>query len=154
MPSGRNLTETKTTVARPGAPVSTHQRTSQKAASQASAAKKEDRQRTESGFGEGISDEALGRARSPCYVPRLQIMQGPRSEPNAAAGAALQSQQMAGERLVNQCRLGLTGFGALTVLSASGAQTRAANDVFLAVVFVLATYAALVWFWLRDSHRH
>jgi PAS domain S-box-containing protein len=81
-------------------------------------------------------------------------MQAQRSEANAAADAALQAQQLAGERLVNQCRFGLTAFGALTILTASGAQTRAANVVFLVVVCVLASYAALVWLWLRRSLRH
>jgi PAS domain S-box-containing protein len=81
-------------------------------------------------------------------------MQVQRSDANAAADAALQAQQLAGERLVNQCRFGLTAFGALTALTASGAQTRAANTVFLIVVGVLASYAALVWVWLRRSMRH
>jgi PAS domain S-box-containing protein len=81
-------------------------------------------------------------------------MQAQRSDANAAADAALQAQQLAGERLVNQCRFGLTAFGALTILTASGAQTRAANVVFLVVVCVLASYAALVWLWLRRSLRH
>jgi PAS domain S-box-containing protein len=81
-------------------------------------------------------------------------MQAQRSDANAAADAALQAQQLAGERLVNQCRFGLTAFGALTILTASAAQTRAANVVFLVVVCVLASYAALVWLWLRRSLRH
>jgi PAS domain S-box-containing protein len=81
-------------------------------------------------------------------------MQAQRSDANAAAEAALQAQQLAGERLVNQCRLGLTAFGALTVLTASGAQTPAANTVFVVVVCVLASYATLVWFWLRRPLRH
>ena len=81
-------------------------------------------------------------------------MQAQGSEANAAAGAALRMQQMAGERLVNQCRFGLTAFGALTILTASGAQTKAANAVFVGVVCVLASYASLVWFWLRKAHRH
>ena len=73
---------------------------------------------------------------------------------DAAGGTALQAQQMAGERLVNQCRFGLTAFGALTILTASGAQTQAANRVFIGVVCVLAIYAAFVWYWLRDANRH
>jgi len=81
-------------------------------------------------------------------------MQAQRSDANAAADAALQAQQLAGERLVNQCRFGLTAFGALTVLTASGGQTRAANTVFLIVVCVLASYAVLVLVWLRKSLRH
>src|SRR5450432_1452425 len=81
-------------------------------------------------------------------------MQGQGSEANGASGSALQMQQMAGERLVNQCRFGLTAFGALTILTASGAQTRAANGVFIGVVCVLASYATLVWFWLKKAHRH
>ena len=81
-------------------------------------------------------------------------MQGQGSEANGAAGSALRMQQMAGERLVNQCRVGLTAFGTLTILTASGAQTKAANAVFVGVVCVLASYAALVWFWLKKAHRH
>ncbi len=81
-------------------------------------------------------------------------MQAQRSDANAAADAALQAQQLAGERLVNQCRFGLTAFGALTILTASGAQTRAANVVFVVVVCVLASYATLVWLWLRRPRRH
>jgi PAS domain S-box-containing protein len=84
-------------------------------------------------------------------------MQAQRSDATAAADAALQAQQLAGERLVNQCRFGLTAFGALTLLTASTAQTRAANTVFLVVVCVLAGYAVLVSVWLgrplqRASH--
>ena len=81
-------------------------------------------------------------------------MQGQGLDANVASGTALQAQQMAGERLVNQCRFGLTAFGALTILTASGAQTRAANGVFIGVVCVLASYAAVVWFWLRKAQRH
>jgi PAS domain S-box-containing protein len=81
-------------------------------------------------------------------------MQAQRSDANAAADAALQAQQLAGERLVNQCRFGLTAFGALTLLTASGAQTRAADAVFLSVICVLASYSTLVWVWLRKSLRH
>ena len=71
-----------------------------------------------------------------------------------AEATALQAQQMAGERLVNQCRFGLTAFGALTILTASGAQTTAANRVFIGVVCVLATYALTVWYWLSRPGRH
>ena len=71
-----------------------------------------------------------------------------------AETTALQAQQMAGERLVNQCRFGLTAFGALTILTASGAQTTAANAVFIGVVCVLATYALTVWYWLSRPGRH
>lgn len=81
-------------------------------------------------------------------------MQGQGLDSNRAAGTALQAQQLAGERLVNQCRFGLTAFGALTLVTASGAQTPAANGVFLAVVCVLSCYALLVWMWLRRPHRH
>ncbi len=81
-------------------------------------------------------------------------MQAQRSDANAAADAALQAQQLAGERLVNQCRFGLTAFGALTVLTASGGQTPAANTVFVVVVCVLASYATLVWLWLKRPLRH
>jgi PAS domain S-box-containing protein len=81
-------------------------------------------------------------------------MQAQRTDANAAADAALQAQQLAGERLVNQCRFGLTAFGMLSILTASSAQTRAANWVFLIVVCVLASYATLVWVWLRKSLRH
>src|SRR5450432_4091366 len=81
-------------------------------------------------------------------------MHAQRSDANAAADAALQTQQMAGERLVNQCRFGLAAFGALTILTTSAAQTRAANAVFVSVVCVLASYAALVWIWLRSGRRH
>lgn len=81
-------------------------------------------------------------------------MQGQGLDPQAAGGTALQAQQMAGERLVNQCRLGLTAFGALTILTASGAQTRAANGVFIGVVCVLATYSIVVLYWLRQSECH
>src|SRR4051812_12230566 len=68
---------------------------------------------------------------------------------SALQPSALQAQQMAGERLVNQCRVGLTVFGALTIFSAESAQTRAANAVLLAVVCVLALYSAVVWHWLK-----
>jgi len=81
-------------------------------------------------------------------------MQGQGLDANAATSTALQAQQWAGERLVNQCRMALTAFGALTLLTAAGGQTRAANGVFLGVVFVLAGYAVLVSYWLRSSHRH
>jgi PAS domain S-box-containing protein len=80
-------------------------------------------------------------------------MQAQRSDATAAADAALQAQQLAGERLVNQCRFGLTAFGALTLLTASTAQTRAANAVFLIVVCVLAGYAVLVSVWLAKPLR-
>jgi PAS domain S-box-containing protein len=72
----------------------------------------------------------------------------------ATANTPLQAQQMAGERLVNQCRFGLTAFGTVTVLTASGAQLRAANAVFIAVVCVLSGYASLVWYQLRHVERH
>ncbi len=78
-------------------------------------------------------------------------MQAQGLDAKAGGGTALQTQQMAGERLVNQCRFGLTAFGALTILTASGAQTRAANGVFIGVVCVLASYASLVWYWLRQA---
>ena len=78
-------------------------------------------------------------------------MQAQGLDAKAGGGSALQTQQMAGERLVNQCRFGLTAFGALTILTASSAQTRAANSVFIGVVCVLASYASLVWYWLRRS---
>src|SRR3954465_182722 len=78
-------------------------------------------------------------------------MHAPGLDAKAAGGTALPTQQMAGERLVNQCRFGLTAFGALTILTASAAQTRAANGVFIGVVVVLASYASLVWYWLRGA---
>jgi PAS domain S-box-containing protein len=81
-------------------------------------------------------------------------METERKEAIAAAGSALRAQQMAGERLVNQWRVGLTVFGALTMLTASGSQTKAADGIFFAVVCVLATYATLVWFWLKKPHQH
>ncbi|HEX2669678.1 MAG TPA: hypothetical protein VHM25_02345, partial [Polyangiaceae bacterium] len=68
---------------------------------------------------------------------------------SVSSSGALQAQQMAGERLVNQCRIGLTAFGALTILMAQSAQTRAANGVYVAVVCVLAVYSAVVWQWLK-----
>jgi len=73
---------------------------------------------------------------------------------NGSGSAALKAQQMAGERLVNQCRIGLTVFGAFTILTASHAQTRAANGVFVAVVCVLALYSGLVWQWLKGGLSH
>ncbi len=81
-------------------------------------------------------------------------MPAQRSDANAAADAALQAQQLAGERLVNQCRFGLTAFGGLTVLTAASGQTHAANSIFVGVVCVLAGYTLLVWIWLRNSLRH
>ena len=81
-------------------------------------------------------------------------MQGQASNANGADGTALQAQQMAGERLVNQCRFGLTAFGTLTILTASSAQTRAANAVFIGVVCVLAGYAVLVWYLQRKAHPY
>lgn len=81
-------------------------------------------------------------------------MQGQGLDSTRATGTALQTQQMAGERLVNQCRFGLTAFGALTLLTASGAQTPAANGVFLGVVCALSSYAIGVAIWLQRTHRH
>jgi len=78
-------------------------------------------------------------------------MQVPALDANGSDSTALQAQQMAGERLVNQCRIGLTAFGALTIVTASGAQTRAANGVFVAVVCVLGIYAGVVWQWLKSG---
>src|SRR6478609_8772642 len=77
------------------------------------------------------------------------MMQAHGHSANGSGSSALQAQQMTGERLVNQCRIGLTVFGALTILTAQGAQTRAANLVFGAVVCVLAVYSAVVWLWLK-----
>ena len=71
-------------------------------------------------------------------------------ESGGSGRSALQAQQMAGERLVNQCRIGLTAFGALTILTAANAQTRAANGVLIGVVCVLALYAGVVWQWLKS----
>src|SRR6478735_413776 len=68
---------------------------------------------------------------------------------SVSSSGALQAQQMAGERLVNQCRIGLTAFGTLTILTGQSAQTRAANGVYVAVVCVLAAYSAVVWLWLK-----
>ena len=81
-------------------------------------------------------------------------MQAQGLEATGSGSTALQAQQMAGERLVNQCRIGLTAFGALTILTASSAQTRAANAVFTAVVCVLAIYAGVVWQWLKKGLSH
>ena len=83
-------------------------------------------------------------------------MQAPGLDANGSgsSSSALQAQQMAGERLVNQCRIGLTVFGALTLLTAESAQTRAANGVFVAVVCVLAIYSGVVWQWLKRSLSH
>jgi len=83
-------------------------------------------------------------------------MQAPGLDANGSGSSsnALQAQQMAGERLVNQCRIGLTVFGALTLLTAESAQTRAANGVFVAVVCVLAIYSGVVWQWLKRSLSH
>jgi len=61
---------------------------------------------------------------------------------------------MAGERLVNHCRFGLTAFGLLTLATAASTQTRAANTVVAVVVITLASYSGWVWFWLRESPRH
>jgi len=77
------------------------------------------------------------------------MMQAHGHSANGSGSSALQAQQMTGERLVNQCRIGLTVFGALTILTAQNAQTRAANVVFGAVVCVLAVYSAVVWQWLK-----
>ena len=86
---------------------------------------------------------------------RASIMQAHGLDANGSgSSSALQAQQMAGERLVNQCRIGLTVFGALTILTASDAQTRAANGVFVAVVCVLAIYSGLVWQWLKSGLSH
>jgi PAS domain S-box-containing protein len=68
---------------------------------------------------------------------------------SVSSSSALQAQQMAGERLVNQCRIGLTAFGALALLTAESAQTRAANGAFVIVVCVLAIYSGVVWQWLK-----
>src|SRR6478735_10717525 len=78
-------------------------------------------------------------------------MQAQGLDANGAGGgsSALQAQQMAGERIVNQCRVGLTAFGALTLMTAADAQTHAANAVYVAVVCVLAFYSAVVWQWLQ-----
>src|SRR3954451_22580966 len=81
-------------------------------------------------------------------------MQAQGLDANGSGSAALKAQQMAGERLVNQCRIALTVFGALTILTASRAQTRAANGVFVAVVCVLAIYSGVVWQWLKSGLSH
>src|SRR6187551_2926631 len=78
-------------------------------------------------------------------------MQAQGLEASGSDGSALQAQQMAGERLVNQCRIGLLAFGVLTSLTASGAQTRAGSGVFMAVVCVLSIYSGVVWQWLRSG---
>ena len=95
----------------------------------------------------------LFSAGRPCYCPSFGYMQAQRSEANAAAETALQAQQLAGERLINQCRLGLTAFGALLLLTAARAQTLPANAVTLGIICVLASYATVVWVSLRRSLR-
>jgi len=78
-------------------------------------------------------------------------MQAQGLEANGSGSTALQAQQLAGERLVNQCRIGLTAFGGLTILTGAGSQTRAANGVFIAVVCVLAIHAGVVWKWAKSG---
>jgi len=81
-------------------------------------------------------------------------MQAQGLDANGSGSAALQAQQMAGERLVNQCRVGLTAFGALTLLTAAGAQTRVAGGVLVGVLCVLTIYAGVVWRWLKSRFSH
>ncbi|HEY0467735.1 MAG TPA: PAS domain-containing protein, partial [Polyangiaceae bacterium] len=81
-------------------------------------------------------------------------MQAHALDANGSGSTALKAQQMAGERLVNQCRIALTVFGALTLLTAENTQTRAANGVFVAVVCVLAIYSGVVWQWLKRGLSH
>ena len=82
---------------------------------------------------------------------RTSTMQAQGLEANGSGSTALQAQQLAGERLVNQCRIGLTAFGGLTILTGAGSQTRAANGVFIAVVCVLAIHAGVVWKWAKSG---